>query len=202
MQGVAVERNPSNPASGGGGGGGAKFVLVLNEVVGGLLLHGAQLLDPHDLGASRVVEVVGGVSHPGDAQGDEDLPAVPRPESPARTPRIRGRRQPIRRTPCWYAAGEQSLTLPKPAWRRGLRSRGRIRRRQGGAGLPGLRCSGSRRHGGGALRVETSLLVQLRCRLLYYTPVRFIYTTLLKTNMGTYCHYFIPTLNIVKKKIV
>jgi len=32
----------------------------------------------------RVVEAVGGVSRPRDAQRDEDLPAVPRPEPPRR----------------------------------------------------------------------------------------------------------------------
>jgi len=60
------------------------ILLVLDEVVGGLLLPGAQLLHPQELGAVRVVEAVGGVARPRDAQRDEDLPAVPRPEPPRR----------------------------------------------------------------------------------------------------------------------
>ena len=63
------------------------ILLVLDEVVGGLLLPGAQLLHPQELGAVRVVEAVGGVARPRDAQRDEDLPAVPRPEPPARRKR-------------------------------------------------------------------------------------------------------------------
>jgi hypothetical protein len=61
------------------------ILLVLDELVGSLLLPGAQLLDPHELAPVRVVEAVGRVADAGDAQRDEDLPAVPRPKPPAKT---------------------------------------------------------------------------------------------------------------------
>jgi hypothetical protein len=44
------------------------ILLVLDELVGSLLLPGAQLLDPHELAPVRVVEAVGRVADAGDAQ--------------------------------------------------------------------------------------------------------------------------------------